>query len=167
MGGLTNVMRISLRRALSPKTAIVLVFLGLCGSSLAQQVSFALLQPEAIEPVPPVKTFEPAPLPEAQRHRFWDRENSVLFAANTAFTAADFVVTRNNLRNGGHELNPITRVFAGSTAGLAVNFAGEAAGVVGISYIFHKTGHHRLERAVSILNIGSSASAVGFDLVHR
>jgi hypothetical protein len=38
---------------------------------------------------------------------------------------------------------------------------------VGVSYFFHKTGHHKLERAVSILNIGSSASAVTFDLVRR
>jgi len=41
-----------------------------------------------------------------------------------------------------------------------MNFAGETAGVIGLSYFFHKTGHHRLERAVSMLNIGSSAAAV-------
>jgi hypothetical protein len=48
-----------------------------------------------------------------------------------------------------------------------VNFAGEAVGVVAVSYLFHKTGHHKLERAVSILNIGSSATAVAFDAVHH
>jgi hypothetical protein len=64
-------------------------------------------------------------------------------------------------------LNPVTRLFAGSTAGLAVNFAGETAGVIGLSYFFHKTGHHKLERAVSMLNIGSSAAAVTFDLAHH
>ncbi|MGA7378878.1 MAG: hypothetical protein WBW36_21155, partial [Candidatus Sulfotelmatobacter sp.] len=79
----------------------------------------------------------------------------------------DFVVTRDNLRNGGQELNPVTAVFAGSTAGLAANFAGETAGVIGLSYFFHKTGHHRLERAVSMLNMGSSAAAVSFGLAHR
>ncbi|HET7892297.1 MAG TPA: hypothetical protein VFL34_12265 [Candidatus Sulfotelmatobacter sp.] len=133
---------------------------------MAQQVSLALLQPESIEASPIVRTVEPATLPEAPSHRFWDRKNTVLFAASTAFSAADFVVTRNNLRNGGQELNPVTRVFAGSTAGLAVNFAGEAAGVVAVSYLFHKTGHHKLERAVSVVNIGSSAGAVMFDLMH-
>ena len=54
-----------------------------------------------------------------------------------------------------------------STAGLAANFVGESVGVVGVSYIFHKMGHHKLERAVSMLNIGSSAAAVSFDLAHR
>jgi hypothetical protein len=112
-------------------------------------------------------SVQPAPLPEAPSHRFWDRENRLLFATSFAFSTADFFVTRNNLHNGGQELNPVTRLFAGSTAGLAVNFAGETAGVVGLSYLFHKTGHHKLERAVSMLNIGSSAAAVTFDLAHH
>lgn len=98
---------------------------------------------------------------------FLNRENSFLFATSAAFSAADFVVTRDNLRGGGQELDPVTRVFGRSTPGLAVNFAAETAGVVGISYMFHKTGHHKLERYVSMLNIGSSAAAVSFDLAHR
>jgi hypothetical protein len=115
-----------------------------------------------------MKFTEPATLPKpTSEHRFWDRQNSALFAANVAFSAADFVVTRDNLRNGGQELNPVTRVFSGSTAGLAMNFAGETVGVIGLSYFFHRTGHHRLERAVSMLNLGSSAAAVGFGLAHR
>jgi hypothetical protein len=152
---------------LKPKAAVLLVVLGMCGPVLAQQVSFALLQPASIEPNPMVKSVEPVTQPEAPSHRFWDRENTFLFATSAAFSTADFIATRNNLRNGGQELNPVTRVFSGSTAGLAVNFAGETVGVVGVSYLLHKTGHHKLERAVSILNIGASASAVAFDAVHR
>ena len=150
-----------------PKAAVLLVVLGLCGPALAQEVSFALLQPAWIEPNPMVRSVEPVTLPEAPSHRFWDRENSILFATNAAFSTADLIVTRDNLRNGGQELNPTTRLFSGSTAGLAVNFAGEAVGVVAVSYFFHKTGHHKLERAVSIVNIGSSAAAVTFDVFHR
>lgn len=149
-----------------PKAAILLVLLSLSGPAVAQQVSLALLQPASIEASPMVKVVEPVTFPEAPSHRFWDRKNTILFATSAAFSTADFVVTRNNLRNGGQELNPVTRVFAGSTAGLAVNFAGEAAGVVAVSYLFHKTGHHKMERAVSIVNIGSSAGAVMFDLMH-
>src|SRR6202795_2363976 len=150
---------------LKTKAAVLLVILGLCGPALAQQVSFSLLQPASIEPNPMVKSVEPVTLPETPSHRFWDRENTFLFAANAAFSTADFIVTRNNLRNGGQELNPVTGVFSGSTAGLAVNFAGEAVGVVGLSYVFHKTGHHKLERAVPLVNIGASAAAVTFDVV--
>lgn len=163
---------------LKPKAAVLLVVLGLCGAGMGQQVSLALLQPGtmnnvameagAIEPAPMVRAAQTATAPEAPGdHRFWDRKNSVLFAASAAFSAADFVVTRDNLRSGGQELNPVTRMFSGSSAGLAMNFAGETAGVVGISYFLHKTGHHKMERAVSMLNIGASASAVTFDLARR
>lgn len=153
---------------LKPKAAILLVVVALCSPALAQQVSFALLQPRALEPVPIVRSVQPVtPIEAPADHRFWDRENSVLFAASAAFSAADFVVTRDNLRSGGQELNPVTRVFSGSTAGLAMNFAGETAGVVGISYFLHKTGHHKMERALTMLNIGASASAVTFDLAQR
>ena len=64
-------------------------------------------------------------------------------------------------------MNPIVRMFGNSTAGLAVNFVGETAGVMGISYFFHRTGHHKLERAVSYVNIGGSAGAVTYGLTHR
>ena len=152
---------------------ILLAILGFSPSALSQEVSLALLRPDAIEPAPMapapmVSAFQPTTLPEgSSRHRFWDRENSLLFATSAAFSAADFVITRDNLRAGGQELNPVARVFCGSTAGLAVNFAGQTVGVVGLSYFFHKAGHHKLERAVSMLNIGASAGAVTFDLVHR
>jgi hypothetical protein len=134
-----------------------------------EQVSMALLHPpDAIEPVRPVEPLESKPLPEAPSHRrFWDRENTILFAATVATSAGDFVVTRNNLQNGGQELNPITRVFSGSTAGLALNFAGEAAGVTGMSYLFHKTGHHRLERLAPMLNMAASGYAIGYGLRHH
>jgi hypothetical protein len=61
----------------------------------------------------------------------------------------------------------VTRVFAGSVAGLAANFAGETVGVIGLSYLLHRSGHHKLERAVTILNLGASATAVSFDLLHH
>jgi hypothetical protein len=76
-------------------------------------------------------------------------------------------VTRANLQSGGQELNPLVRVFGRSTAGLAVNFVGETLGSIGLSYFFHKSGHHKLERAVSLVNIGSSVGAVSFGLAHR
>jgi len=90
-----------------------------------------------------------------------------LFATSAAFGAGDFYLTRANLRNNGQELNPVTKLFGRSSAGLAVNFIGQDVGVIGVSYFLHKTGHHKLERAVTMLNIGSSAAAVSFDLAHR
>lgn len=100
-------------------------------------------------------------------HRFFDKQNLALFSAVAATSAADFAVTRSNLQNGGQEMNPMVRIFGRSTAGLAMNFVGEAAGSMGLSFFFHKTGHHKLERAVSYVNIGGSLGAVSYGLAHR
>jgi hypothetical protein len=118
----------------------------------------------ALFAIRPLET--PAPAPE-QTHRFWDRENSALFAVSAGWSTADFFVTRSNLARGGRELNPVARLFSGSNAGLAANFALETSGVIGISYIFHHTGHHKLERATSYVNISASVAAVAYGLAHR
>jgi hypothetical protein len=130
----------------------------------ADPSTLGLVGPGAVSVSPKVG----ATLPEAPSyHRFWDNENRMLFASVAALSAADFAVTRSILQNGGKELNPVTRIFSGSTGGLAANFAGETAGIIGLSYIFHKTGHHKLERLTPMLNMGASAFAVGYDLNHR
>lgn len=124
--------------------------------------------PSVDAPSPFVETPTPvASKPSGDEHRFWDKGNRALFIAAAALNGADFAVTRDNLQRGGQELNPVVRVFGRSTAGLAVNFVGETAGVVGMSYVLHKTGHHELERMVSMVNIGSSAAAVSYGLAHR
>ena len=142
------------------------------GKVLAQESPFSaamkttMVQPAAASPFVHAAYVRPTEFGE-RPHRFLDRKNGILFATVGASAAADFCVTRSNLAHGGRELNPVTRVFSGSTAGLAFNFAGETAGSIGISYLFHKTGHHKLERITSFVNIGASASAVGFGLAHR
>ena len=104
---------------------------------------------------------------ESASHRFWDLENSTLFALNAGAAAADFSVTRANLASGGQELNPVTRIMTGSTPALAANFALETGGVIGVSYLFHRTGHHKLERATSLVNFSGSIAAVVYGATHR
>ena len=143
----------------------------MCSSDLALHAQALLASaplPDAptpfVEAAPPV-TVTPSRL--STEHKFWDKQNRVLLMAAAALNGADFAVTRANLQNGGQELNPVVRMFGRSNAGLAVNFVGETAGVISLTYFFHKTGHHKLERAVSLVNIVSSAGAVSFDLMHR
>jgi hypothetical protein len=130
-----------------------------------------LAQGPAVDaPTPFVEASTPVvtgPSSVGDEHRFWDKQNRALFAAAAALNGADFAVTRANLQSGGQELNPVVRVFGRSTAGLAVNFIGETAGMVSISYFLHKTGHHKLERMVSMVNIGSSAVAASYSLTHH
>ena len=135
----------------------------ICPDSFAQGPDVEAPTP-AVERAAPLIARTSIAIPE---HKFWDKQNRVLFIAAVAANGADFAVTRANLRSGGQELNPIVRIFGRSAPGLALNFAGETAGVLSVSYFFHKTGHHRLERAVSALNIGASAGAVTYGLTHR
>jgi hypothetical protein len=110
----------------------------------------------------------PAQLPEAPgAHKFWDRKNRLLFATTVALNAADFTVTRANLSSGGRELNPFVRPFTANSGTLALNFIGETAATAGISYLLHRTGHHRLERLTPSINIATSAFAVGYGVSHR
>ena len=124
----------------------------------------AFVAPAAVVAITPVTVIVTS---STEQHKFWDRQNRVLLLAAAALNGADFAVTRANLQSGGQELNPVVRMFGRSTAGLAANFVGETVGVVSMSYFFHKTGHHKLERAVSLVNIGSSVGAVSFGLAHR
>jgi len=158
---------------LFPLSAAVLVIGALCPALHAQTLPDQTFLSSAPLPETPTSFIEAAPpvviTPShgSGEHKFWDRQNRALFIAAAALNGADFAVTRANLQSGGRELNPVVRMFGRSTAGLATNFIGETAGVITLSYFFHKTGHHKLERAVSLMNIASSAGVVTFDLMHR
>ena len=165
-------------RPLFQSAALWVVISALCPTVHAQTLLASAPLPDAPRPsmegAPPaaikpvfVTPVAIAPTSGPTEHKFWDTQNRVLLFAAAAFNGADFAVTRANLQSGGQELNPMVRVFGRSTGGLAVNFAGETAGVVSLIYFFHKIGHHKLERAVSLVNIGSSAGAVAYGLAHR
>jgi len=159
---------ISLRPVLRFLIAVSLVLGTFCGPAFSQETPSLLDDTAAVEGggfASPAT--QPEALPAAPSHRFWDRENRILFASVAASSTADFAVTYSNLQNGGKELNPVTRVFAGSTATLALNFVGETAGVMGVSYIFHRTGHHRLERLTPIIDACASGAAVTYGLTHH
>jgi hypothetical protein len=146
-----------------------MIILGfLCQSVAAQQwrpqLTMASYKVTATQPIIRSESY----LPEAPgQHSFLDGKNRFLFATVAAFSGADFGVTHMNLANGGRELNPMVRPFTGSTGALAVNFVGQTAGVVAVSYLLHKSGHHKLERLAPIANIASSAFAVSYGLSHR
>ena len=139
-----------------------------CGLASSQEASVSASRPYAAVTSPVIRIAAPErPTQPSFRHPFWDKQNLALFSATAALNLADFAVTRANLQQGGAELNPVVRIFGRSTAGLATNFAGETAGVIAISYLFHKTGHHKLERIASMVNLGASSGAVAYGLATR
>jgi hypothetical protein len=92
----------------------------------------------------------------------------MLFASHAGLEALDFGITHRNLSHGGREMDPMAKALCESgTAGQLIFFGGRMAGVVAISYLLHKTGHHKLERAFPIYASGDSAYGVAYSFAHR
>ena len=86
-------------------------------------------------------------------HRFWDTTNDLLFAGVGASRALDYSSTLNMRRRGRDEILLTNDVVDNHAAFAVIEAAGTGASI-GLSYIFHHYGHHRLERATSIVHIG-------------
>ncbi|HEY4837810.1 MAG TPA: hypothetical protein VIH72_04340, partial [Candidatus Acidoferrales bacterium] len=80
-------------------------------------------------------------------HRFWDTENILLFAGVGAARGLDYASTLNIRRRGINEAF-LTNAIVDNHAEFAAIEAAATAASIGVSYIFHATGHHRLERWV-------------------
>jgi hypothetical protein len=101
-------------------------------------------------------------------HNFWDATNKMLFSSHAGLEAVDFGITHRNLSDGGRELDSMAKALCESgTAGQLVFFGGRMAGVVAISYLLHRTGHHKLERVFPIYASGDSAYGVAYSFAHR
>jgi hypothetical protein len=86
-------------------------------------------------------------------HRFWDRENDLLFAGVGAGRALDYASTLNLRRRGDDEVF-LTNSIVDNHPLFAGIEASATAASIGVSYIFHRTGHHRLERWTSGVHFG-------------
>ena len=103
-----------------------------------------------------------------REHRFWDRTNKILFSSHAALEALDFGITHHNLSAGGREMDSMARALCQSgTAGQIVFFGGRSAGVVGVSYLLHKAGLHKIERLFPIYASGDSGYGIGYSFAHR
>jgi hypothetical protein len=90
---------------------------------------------------------------EASPHRFWDHTNVLLFSGVAVFRGLDYASTRNMQARGREEILIPDDVVNNSAGFVSLEAAG-AATSVGISYLLHRSGHHRLERWLSIAHIG-------------
>jgi hypothetical protein len=86
-------------------------------------------------------------------HRFWDRENDWLFAGVGAGRALDYASTLNLRRRGINEVFLTNSIVDNHPLFGGIEVAATAASV-GVSYLFHRTGHHRLERWTSAIHAG-------------
>jgi hypothetical protein len=86
-------------------------------------------------------------------HKFWDRENDLLFGTVAAGRALDYASTL-DLRHRGIDEAFLTNSIVDNHALFAGIEVAATAASVGVSYIFHRTGHHRLERWTSAIHAG-------------
>jgi len=131
---------------------VLIVSACLLGSSLV------LAQDQSNPPSAPEAAISAAIQPAPEAHHFWDRENDWLFAGVGASRTLDYFSTLNFRRRGDHEVL-LTNDLVDNHAAFAAVEASATGLSIGASYLFHRYGHHKLERWVSIIHI--SAATVG------
>ena len=135
----------------SNKRAITLLLaMGLClipSSTLAADPAVA--DPAAAASAAPASPVlravvrQPAPV-----HKFLDGPNVLVFGISAGMMAADLATTKQALQvPGSREMNPLAKSPASLSA---LKFAAFGAGL-GVSYMMHKTGHHKAERIVPLI----------------
>ncbi len=96
---------------------------------------------------------KPASTPAPFKHSFWDRENDWLFAGVAAGRALDYSSTLNLRRRGINEVFLTNSIVDNHPLFAGIEVSATAASI-GVSYLFHRTGHHRLERWTSAIHAG-------------
>jgi len=123
---------------------------------------------EVCAQAPATETLTPSPVVAApggnyqnkeqmREHRFWDKENDWLFAGVGAARTFDYFSTLNLRRRGDQEIL-VTNDLVDNHAAFAVVEAVGTGVSIGASYLFHRYGHHKLERWTSIVHFGLATS---------
>ena len=95
--------------------------------------------------------------------RFWDRTNLRLHLINVAAQSIDAYSTQRSLGKGTRESNPLARplVNHGWKGQVAASYGFGVGGTLVASYLFHRFGHHRLERITPVIVAAPTAVAAG------
>ena len=102
---------------------------------------------------------------EEQPHRFWDRTNGWLFAGVGVSRTLDYFSTLNMRRRGCQEILLSNEAVDNHAAFAVIEAAGTGVSI-GASYLFHRSGHHKLERWTSIvhLSLATAGAARNYSL---
>lgn len=110
---------------------------------------------------PEAKREEPKPavswISKRNEHPFWDGTNAWLFAAVGASRTLDYFSTLNMRARGRQEILLNNDVVDNHAAFATIEAAGTGVSIAA-SYLFHRTGHHKLERWTSIVHIGAATT---------
>jgi hypothetical protein len=98
-------------------------------------------------------TVTPKSPPRKEPHGFWDKENDWLFAGVGASRTLDYFSTLNMRRRGRQEILLNDDVVDNHAAFASIEAAATGTSIA-LAYLFHRYGHHKLERWTSIVHIG-------------
>ncbi len=134
------------------KIAQLVLIAILCASEIRAQQPSAAKKESPVAADSSIAGKQSAALPGPE-HRFWDKKNDWLFAGVGAARTFDYFSTLNLRRRGGQEIL-VTNDLVDNHAAFAVVEAAGTGVSIGASYLFHRYGHHKLERWTSIVHFG-------------
>lgn len=108
-------------------------------------------------------------LQKVKPHAFIDKTNILLYTVAIVLMVADLTQTRIKLNTGlYHEDNPLTRPLmnAGMVGTVAAGIIAMTVSI-GISWLAHKTGHHKIERLVPVWSMMISVTALIYSNMHK
>jgi hypothetical protein len=130
----------------------VLILMGLLTTAQAQEAPPAL---PANSPAQAEKKPQAAP---ELTHRFLDLTNVALFWGVAGGRTLDYLSSQHFRAKGINERLLSNRLVDNQPLFAAVEAAG-TAGSIAVAYLLHRTGHHKIERWVSIIHISVGVGA--------
>lgn len=112
---------------------------------------------EAPEAPAPKQQTDSISMKKPPEHRFWDGTNGWLFAGTGAARTLDYFSTLNMRRRGRQEILLTNDAVDNHAAFAAIEAAGTGVSI-GAAYLFHRTGHHKLERWTSVVHISAATT---------
>jgi hypothetical protein len=141
------------------RTALLFAAWAICPEYLCAQQSSPVQETRPASTAPATSSPE-TNVVNTDAHRFWDPTNDWLFAGVAASRTLDYFSTL-NMRHRGRQEILLTNEVVDNHAGFAAIEAAGTATSIGVSYLFHRYGHHKLERWTSLIHIGlASGGAV-------
>jgi len=106
-------------------------------------------------PAKETEELTPAARPPLVRnaHHFWDATNLALFAGAGGARGLDYSSSRHFRKRGVDEWLLTNSIVDNRSLFAGIDAAGTAASIA-VAYLFHRSGHHRLERWVSMVHVG-------------
>ncbi len=106
---------------------------------------------------------------DAPAHKFFDKKNLILFGENTAAQTGALLAIQSHgahMESRGRTLDGFEKHFEsyGYGWGSVYRYGGGVGLNMFVTYMFHMSGHHKLERWVPVVAMGHAAAASAYAL---